>query len=443
MNTTNEQTQEEMGKRKQGRRSNGHGGLILRGNVFYARYTNALGKRVEVSTHCSNRSEAEKVLATYTEPMRKSQSEDEIKLRLQQQLDVLELRKDIKGIARISIDEIEDKFLNHRELMDVASGTRKNYSKQLKKLINTIKSKFPNVRHMDEVSGVVVDGVIDELSRQYTASSFNLALATYRRCWELLSRNNPFKKIGKRKIDKSRHRMKIGDDEVRRIFNSCRDDVERAVWACGVYLGLRCGDVCNLTYGNITWDFGCVVVMPMKTKRHMSEPLRIPICSSLKGLLLKTLDENKIGVDAFKDEPLWNDYKRRYRTGRLCEWFRVTLAKAGLKSSHKDENGHTQIDTGFHVTRRAFVSFASRHLSPLLVQKIVGHSTLKQTAHYCDYDIEEVRRGLNNIPDFSGTEKTRTPDEDALELLHSIMREGESSLDCLKRLINESGKVAC
>lgn len=431
-----------MGRRKQQRRTKGLGSVVLRGNVWYCRWTDALGNRKEVSSHTSNKDEALRTLATYTEPIRKSQSEDEIKLRLSQQLEVMELRKDIKSIERISIDEIADKFLNHRELMDASSGTKKNYRKQLNKLVKELKDKFPNVRHMDEVSSVVVDGVINELSKKYTAAAFNLALATYKRCWELLSRNNPFKKIGKRKIDKSRHRIRIGDDDVRRIFNACRDDVERAVWACGIYLGLRCGDICNLTYGALSSDLGTVTCLPMKTRKHMTDPLVIPICEPLKKMLLLALDMNKIGNGQFKDEPLWEKWKSRYAMRKVTSFFSVTLKKAGLKVSHKDEEGHVAIDTGFHITRRAFVSFASRYLSPLLVQKIVGHSTLKQTAHYCDYDIESVRSGLNQMPDFTNTKKTMTPDEDALELLHSIMREGESSLDCLKRLLEKSMRMA-
>lgn len=433
-----------MGRRKQQRRTKGLGSVVLRGNVWYCRWTDALGNRKEVSSHTSNKDEALRTLATYTESIRKSQSEDEIKLRLSQQLEVMELRKDIKSIERISIGEITTKFLNHRELMDATKGTLNTYRKQLKKLTDTISTKFPNVKYMDGVSGVVVEEVMDALSRHYTPSSFNLALATYKRCWNLLARgSNPFTKVSKRKIDKSRHRMKIDDDDVRRIFNACRNDVERAVWACGIYLGLRCGDICNLTYGALSHDLSTVTCLPMKTKRHMTEPLMIPICEPLKKMLMLALDMNKIGNAQFKDEPLWEIWKERYNTNKAHVNFGVTLKKSGLSVSHKDENGHVAVDTGFHITRRAFVSFASRYLSPLLVQKIVGHSTLKQTAHYCDYDIESVRSGLNQMPDFSNGGSSKLDDtSEILKLLNEVKNDDESALDCLKRLLEKSMRVA-
>lgn len=443
MNTTNEQTQEEMGKRKQGRRGNGHGGLILRGNTFYARYTNALGKRVEVSTHCSNRADAEKVLATYTEPIRKSQSEDEIKLRLSQQLEVLELRKDVKSIERIALDQIPEKFVSRRELIDATSGSKLNYKRHLNKLISLINDNFPTVKYIDDVTSVVVDGVIDKLSREYTAATFNLALATYKRCWELLSRNNPFMKVGKRKLDKSRHRIRIGDDEVRGIFNACRDDVERAVWACGIYLGLRCGDICNLSYGALSSDLGTVTCLPMKTRKHMTDPLVIPICEPLKKMLLLALDMNKIGNAQFKDEPLWADWESRYNKRKASDYFNLTLKKAGLKVSHKDENGHVAVDTGFHITRHYFVSTAARYMSPLLVQKIVGHSAISMTEHYFSANQDSMREGLNQMPDFSkgGSSKVDEASE-IMKLLNEVKNDDESALDCLKRLLENSMRIA-
>lgn len=443
MNTQNDTTSEEMGKRKQGRRSNGHGGLILRGNVFYARFTNALGKRVEVSTHCSNRAEAEKVLATYTEPLRKSQSDDEIKLRLTQQLEVMELRKDIKNMERIALDDIAERFLNHRELMDTTSGTRNNYARQIRILVKEIKAKYKEVRYMDEVSGVVVDGIICELSKHYTSASFNLALATYKRCWELLSRSNPFKKIGKRRIDKSRHRIQIDDDDVRNIFKACRDDVERAIWACGIYLGLRCGDICNLTYGALSHDLKTITCLPMKTKKHMASPLIIPICAPLRNMLLPVLELKKIGNAQYNDEPLWDIWKRRYKNSDAHALFGVTLKKAGLSVSHKDENGHLVMDTGFHVTRHYFVSTAARIMSPLLVQKIVGHSAISMTEHYFAENQVAMAEGLNQMPDFSNGCSSKVDDtSEILKLLNEVKNEDESALDCLKRLLEKSIRMA-
>lgn len=434
-----------MSKRKQGRRGNGCGNVRLKGNTYYCRYTDALGNRQEVSAHTSNYQEALKVLATYTEPIRKSESEEEIKLRLQQQIEVLELKKEVAKIERLKLEDLSAKFLNHRNLADATKGTKDNYGKHIASLVEAIAKVKPNARFVDDVTSEVADLAMGELTKKYTPATYNLALATYRRAWGMFSRSNPFLKINKRKIDKSRHRQVVTEADIRRIFDSCRDDVEKAIWGVGVYTGLRCGDVCNLNYGALSKGLETITWTPQKTKRHMSEPLVIPVCPVLKSLLTKVLDWSKIGNDDFKDEPLWIDYKNRYARGFVSDWLGRTLKKAGLKTSVMDSEGHRQILTGFHITRLAFVSFASKYMSPLLVSKIVGHSSLEMTEHYCQNNQESLREGISQMPNFTDCDETNEKGAEeaaALEMLKGMCRNGEGLVECLRRLVRDSMKMA-
>ena len=443
IDTINE-TNEDMSKRKQGRRGNGHGGLKLRGNTYYAKYTDALGIRREVSTHTSNKEEALKILATYTAPILQSKSQEEIKLRLQQSIEVLELRKDVAKLEKMKLSDLAAKFLNHRNLADATQGTKNCYKRHIANLIKTISETSPRVIYVDDVTMEIADKAMSELTKQYTPNSYNLALATYRRAWSMFSRNNPFAKISKRKIDKSRHRQVVTEDDIRRIFDNCRDDVERAVWGVGIYTGLRCGDVSNLNYGALSKDLSAITWMPQKTKRHMSQPLMIPICPTLKTLLTKVLDWSKIGNEQFKEEPLWNDYKHRYSNNGAAEWFGRTLKKAGLATSHIDEEGHRAIDTGFHITRLAFVSFASKYMSPLLVSKLVGHSALTMTEHYCQNNQDTIREGLSQMPDFTNdadTHEKGSMEAEIMKTLKGMCHEDESPMECLQRLIRDSVKL--
>lgn len=435
-----------MGRRKCGRSSNGQGGVILRGNTYYARYTDAMGVRREVSTHTSNREEALKALKNYTKPILEAKSTEEIKLNLQHELDVIELRKEEKKVDRIKLDELVDKFVNHRILLDATTSTKEGYARHLRALIRIIKSKYPNLKTIDDVTNEVIDGILGELAKHYTPASYNLAISTYKRCWGMFSRSNPFLKVKNRKVDKSRHRQVISEDDLRRIFDKCRDAKERAIWGVGVYTGLRCGDVCNLTYGALDRDLKSITWMPQKTKRHMSQPLTTPICPTLKSLLLEVLDSFKIGNPMFKDTPLWEDYKRRYATRRINPWFAKTLKRAGLSSSHIDENGHRQFDTGFHITRLAFVTFASKYLSPIHVSKIVGHSSLKMTSHYCQENQDVLMEGISQMPNFTKPKEANenAPKKDETQEVMKVlgeMKEGqETPLETLLRLISKANK---
>ena len=431
-----------MSRRKQGRRNNGMGGVSLRGNTYYARWTDANGERHDVSTHTSNKEEALRILATYTTPIRESKSDEEIKLRLQQSIEVIELRTGLKKVERLKLDDLVEKFLAHRDLADATQRTKDNYKRHLNNLVSEIKKKYPRITHLDEVSFSVVDDVMGELANHYTPMAYNLAISTYRRCWGLLSRSNPFKKVKKREVDKSRQRIKISEDDVRRIFASCRDDEERAVWGVGVYTGLRCVDVCNLNYGALSEGLTSITWTPIKTKRHMPNPLTIPIHPILRDLLLKVLDTNKIGKEEEKDTPLWKDFKRRCDSGRVSYYFARTLKRAKLPTSHLDDKGHMQVDTGFHITRLAFVTFACQHLTPLLVSKIVGHSSLKMTAHYCQANQEALMEGISQIPDLTCAKsdevkpKVMSEVEEVMNILNELKDEDESVVDCLKRIVS-------
>ena len=405
-----------------------------------------MGKRREVSTHTSNRDEALKVLKNYTKPILEAKSNEEIKLNLQHAIDVLELRKEEQKVDRIKLDELVDRFINHRNLLDTVARTKEGYARHIRALIRIIKSKYPNLKTIDNVTTEVVEGVLGELTKHYTPASYNLAISTYKRCWGMFARSNPFLNVKNRKVDKSRHRMLVTEDDIRRIFAKCRDAKEKAIWGVGVYTGLRCGDVCHLTYGALDRDLKSITWMPQKTKRHMSEPLIIPIGPTLKDLLLKVLDEFKIGNPTFKETPLWEDYKRRYATRTIARWFAKTLKRSGLSSSHIDENGHRQFDTGFHITRLAFVSFASKHLSPLLVSKIVGHSSLKMTSHYCQENQDVLLEGISQMPNFTKPKEanenapTRVEAQEVMKLLGEMEEGRETPLETLLRLISKANK---
>ena len=161
--------------------------------------------------------------------------------------------------------------------------------------------------------------------------------------------------------------------------------------------------------------------------------------------LTKVLDWNKIGDEKYKDEPLWADYKARYDKGHVNEWFCRTLKKAGLSTSHKAEDGHRQVDTGFHITRHFFITNAPKYMDSLLVQKIAGHSSMDMTAHYFHANEDDMAEGLANMPDLNAdaeTHEKRSEEAEVMDALKDMCRDGESPLECLRRLIRDSIKMA-
>jgi hypothetical protein len=82
----------------------------------------------------------------------------------------------------------------------------------------------------------------------------------------------------------------------------------------------------------------------------------------------------------------------------------------------------------------------------MLVSKIVGHSTLKMTAHYCQANQKALMEGISQMPNFTcekvevETSKENDEVKEVMSFLNELKDEGESALDCLKRLASASKK---
>jgi integrase len=91
-----------------------------------------------------------------------------------------------------------------------------------------------------------------------------------------------------------------------------------------------------------------------------------------------------------------------YEHGTLVERTRAVFAKVGIKTSETDADGHTKITCGFHSLRHTFVSMSiDAGVNPLLVQRIVGHSSASMTDRYYHADRKAVEEGIAKMPDFA------------------------------------------
>ena len=90
-----------------------------------------------------------------------------------------------------------------------------------------------------------------------------------------------------------------------------------------------------------------------------------------------------------------DDYLNGHASGKVVDLFK----KCGIETSKK-ENGKTKLVCGFHSLRHTFVSNAiNSGMSPLLVQRIVGHSSVDMTSAYFHDNAAKAAEGINSMPD--------------------------------------------
>ena len=105
-------------------------------------------------------------------------------------------------------------------------------------------------------------------------------------------------------------------------------------------------------------------------------------------------------------------------------------------------NGRKKFLCGFHSLRHTFVRMnINGGMNPMLVQNIVGHSSLDMTRNYFHQNENVLRDGINNMPNLLGGNDEyidMSIKDNDLELLRSMFdKEKDKSLsDTIKRLVD-------
>ena len=88
-----------------------------------------------------------------------------------------------------------------------------------------------------------------------------------------------------------------------------------------------------------------------------------------------------------------------YQDGNLENRAKKLFKRCGFKTSTVVD-GKVKLVCGFHSLRHTFISMAiNQGMSPLLVQKIVGHSAIDMTNYYFHENMDKMAEGINAIPD--------------------------------------------
>ena len=430
-----------MGRKRKGRASNHHGTLIERDSGVYEARVTFNGKRYTHNTGTKDRREAEKILEKFAASF-KVESEIEALNNIKAKIESKNWQKEQeeRKTKKIPLADMTEIFLTRRELCDVTESTKKLYRQYLQYLVGWFADNYRHVTLMGQVTEEQVDKFLDAMASETTALTYNQRLSTYKRAWNLLGtaascKCNVFEKHGKRKSDKSRKRKLLTLDELKRLIGVLKDDSERLLFGLGCYCGLRLSDCCQIRYGNVDLEARLIKIRPQKVKRHLDEDIEIEIYPELEQLL-KAVMRDGHGADEY----IMPEMARRYQKGHVGDLLRRRFAEAGVETSHLDEKGLKQIDTGFHATRIFFASWAYKvRMNPYTIQQILGHSNRKMTEHYLRKVDDSVGQGMCRLPNLFVAEATaeakpQDETEAVMAMLKAACKAGESITDCVKRL---------
>ena len=371
------------------RRPNGFGSLISKGKdkPWLARWVYK-GQVYYKTTGETKKDKALKVLERLTRPYREATEEEALR-NLQNRIIALQERR---TKDKLPVTDIWTEFEKKLKKDDVESTTARVYEAGVSCMVEWLKDK---VKTIDEVTPKIAEEYLEHLADSVGAATYNTRLVLFKRIWKELSTQffmNPdiWETFKKKKVAKSSRRT-VTNIEIGKVLNKAETFDMKLLLTIGIYTGLRISDCALLKWSDVDIEHKVIKTIPIKTRKHMSAPIVIP----MHPTLLKTLEEAKHDGE-YVSETNASEYKLGHLGKRVVALFK----SCGIQTSAKDSNGKRLIKCTFHSLRHTFVSMAiNSGMSALLVQKIVGHSAVDMTSAYFHDNFDKMTEGINALPD--------------------------------------------
>lgn len=175
----------------------------------------------------------------------------------------------------------------------------------------------------------------------------------------------------------------LSSKEISRIQKFLPTARDKALFALGIYSGLRVGEIVQLRYDQLYTESGGIrsVLKIKRSKRKNTVFSDIPTHPKLKNALATYKDEIDAGT--------WLFPSKDSATGHLTRAQAHNILKKVFDSLDLE-------DASTHSMRRSCLTYMSRAGVPLrTIQEISGHSSLSALQAYLAVDPDDKRRAIN------------------------------------------------
>lgn len=370
------------------RRGNGFGTLVSKGKgkPWLARWM-WKGEVFSKSTGEVDKKKAMKELERLTRPFRERREEEVLRC-LQSRIISL---KESHSREDLPVEESWEKLKEKLANGDVTASTLHTYETSMNDFMSWMKGRAST---LSKVNKKMASEYLAHMSESLGAGAWNNRLSLLKRMWKLLKddfklEEGIWEDFKKKKVMKS-HRRALTEDEIASALSKSKSFDLKVLIIIGMYTGLRLSDCAMLKWSEVDFSQNVLRVVPIKTRKHMDGPIEIPMHPALR----KTLEEAPREGEFVSEENA-----RQYKNETLGRNVVNLFEEIGLETSKK-ENGKTKLLCSFHSLRHTFVSIAlNNNMSPMLVQKIVGHAAVSMTESYFHDNKDKMAEGINAMPD--------------------------------------------
>ncbi len=341
-----------------------------RENVWYIEYLTDEGKRKQVSTRCTVKSDALVHLSNFKEMMIERQ----------------------KGIH---LSEFENKFLEFAK-NNFAHYTRNIYKlvvREMIRIVGDLRINKYSMRHIDHYKSVRQETLLPRsVNRELQALRSLMYLAVR---WEYL-KQNPFCNVKMCRVPESKPKF-LTSTQAGHFISVISEEWLRDLVFFAINTGLRRAEITHLTWDKVDFENRILIIQSdanFKTKAGKSRI--VPMNDGVFNLLSGYNETRKYDL-------VFNFEGKKIREDRLTKGFKRFLKFAELDAS-----------LTFHHLRHTFASLLVQDgVSIYEVQKLLGHSTITVTEIYAHLQPNRLHEAVGRISlNMDGAKKS------SLKLLH-------------------------
>lgn len=379
-----------------------YGSIIKRGSFYHWRFRNVDGlftSRVvknDAGGKVTNYAEAEKIVISWSSEFSSLQ---QLKTKEETLLKIAEVKTLLK-VCRVPLVELEETFFNHPSAPTISPKHRKTYHSVLNMLTN-----FASQIQVETVADVTEEVAQSFLTyywnRGISPKTYNSVLDILRCVFRLMNKDsNPFDGF-KKKACHTEERVAFTVEQLQQIWDTLNSpdyhmlhkEEMIVLYKLALYTGARCGDLCLLRWSSVDMQNWVIRFMPHKTAHSSHKIVEIPFDNYLYEVL-SPLDQST--------EYVLPNIAHRYQhnSGGISRDTKKLLLAAGLKPNDPGTTRRVLAVSrmGFHAFRHTAASIMIRKgVNPLVVQDLLGHTSINMTAHYTHVNMETKREALQNL----------------------------------------------
>lgn len=206
----------------------------------------------------------------------------------------------------------------------------------------------------------------------------SLSAAFSKACdWGLMT-ENPFRKVKKPRMPETLPTY-LNQQDFQKLFSSIGEPFFRDFCYIGILTGMRLGELLHLPWSSVNFDDKCIIVQNNECFITKSKRSRIiPMNQELYSLLW----ERKMNVTSESGWVFHDSKGNPYKENLISKKFKHYVKLSGVNAK-----------IHFHSLRHSFASaLVKEGISLYVVQKLLGHRSIKTTEIYCHLSPDQLHR---------------------------------------------------